>query len=231
MTETATPGIWYHGSPHTHLLELKSGDAVVGSSPRGPRGKRGIYFTQSREYAELYGYNGRIYEVELITRNPMTIPRDNWPKELTAEFFCDNLFPRAEAAGHDCIIAAHLNELLLLDESCIRYRSKMAPAPDTRTPGFFCRGDYHPFDFGPHQVFMPNARRMLAKVYSATRTARSYELITHRPLYVPDLQPPHMLWPLVARATMEDCDCIVSETSGDVIALRGQTQAIMTSGG
>lgn len=214
--QTATPGLWYHGSPHRYLLEIKSGDTVAGSTPPSPRGKRGIYFTQRRFYAEGYaGESGRIYSAHLVTGNPLVIESADWPAPPLGQSFIADLFSRAAAGRHDCILVPHIEEAVLLDNSCIRYLSAMVPQLETKTPGLFYRGRSDPRDRGLGHCFT------LSRCY-AEANARPHghvaevDLTTANPYSMPAGLPRYELsWLSATRARGHDC--AVLEDSGDVL--------------
>jgi hypothetical protein len=161
---TTTPGIFYHGSPHSDLVEFNSQIDVHGA------GRRGVYFTNLADQALVYavgrhrgasGRRGRIYTVELVTRNEFAVPKDFWDeywneevrgaRELAAE-------QEAIAGRHDCIVTAeshgYIFEVIVLDRSAIRCRSVMgAPAMHARralSSGiFYSIGDLPGPDYAP----------------------------------------------------------------------------------
>jgi hypothetical protein len=214
---TATPGVWFHGSPQTHLPVLKLGQEVAGTTPPQTLGKRGVYFTQDRAYAQVYaGERGRVYEVELVTANPLTVDRANWPDgNLTPSFVAD-LFNRASAGGHECILIPHIFEAVVLDLRSIRYRSAMVPALPTRTPGLFYRGCSDHRDTLGGTVYTRSREWALANAWPAGGVS-TVDLITTNPFTIRERLPEFLLRPLLQQAVQLGCDCAVFQDSGDLV--------------
>lgn len=120
---TATPGIYYHGSRHIDLAELESEATVKGV------GRIGTFFTHFPSYAALYpawhlGTCGRVYRVEITTRNPLY--SGDFPKGREAG---NRQISDAIAQGFDCIVrrvdSGATWELITFDRSQIAYKSRI----------------------------------------------------------------------------------------------------------
>lgn len=167
---SATPGIWYHGSPNPYLLELTSGNELWAPDHQLLRweGKRGVYFTQDFGLAQIFaGHTGRVYPVALNTRSLLVVERSEFPvgeeDRGNADFY-GKLFARAEREGHDCILIPHrFSELIVLDPKCVRHLGPLIPPLPTRTPGIFFRGDYDEWDYRAGTMYTPLPHRAMAR--------------------------------------------------------------------
>jgi len=210
---TATPGVWYHGSPNPYLLELKSGDEVQLADPDPTRWeqKHGIYFTQDRGCAEFYAGMGRVYDVELNTRSVLTVEESEFPaaEPNGNAILWAKLFARAEAEGHDCILIPHRwNELCLLDASCIRHLSPLIPPLETKTPGIFYRGDYDEWDCGVGLMYTTDV--LHAKAHTRTRTCPPpCDIITERAAIVRVKPHPSRVPKLVAKVRKQKFQALI----------------------
>lgn len=111
MVESATPGIFYHGSPVRGLTELKSAAELKVRNKN-----HGIYCSPSRAYAEMHsGSHGVVYELRLHTDEIME-----------AEYFSDMEYVTAakftfyRSLGVDCLWHPFLGgEMAVLNSSVI----------------------------------------------------------------------------------------------------------------
>lgn len=129
---TLTPGVFYHGSPHTDLADFKSKAAVLGGGTYRP----GISLTELPTYAAVYSVVrggaavGRIYAVEIVTQRPFTLPHGFFAENTEDEAFEHALYSELRARGHDCVIAeqdhsGRIWELVVLDPAIVRRRGTL----------------------------------------------------------------------------------------------------------
>jgi hypothetical protein len=213
---TATPGVFYHGSPNPFLSEIRSGADLTW--PNREPGKFGIYFTPNERYARWYTREwGRVYEVELITRNPIVFPADapthpsRAPKEAVAEAFRD-----ARRRGHDCVIVPDGEEVIVFEQDQIRYLSRMEAPVSTCTPGVFYIGVPNGTPPCPAGSVFTQSRTFAEVEAGPWGRVFQAQLMTARPMHAGSLFA-RMAQSSSALARL-GYDCIIND-AGDVIAL------------
>lgn len=157
-SQTATPGVFYHGSANVNITAFRSTverfDGIETCA---------IFFTQNPAYAARYaagrasqqGWNGgRVYAVDLITRNPFYPGMEQW---LNCVRVAPDVFDRhieaelireAKAAGFDAIVPYRLgntiHEIIVLDDSVVRPRClDVGPLIDWLSPQVFDLMDFY----------------------------------------------------------------------------------------
>lgn len=125
--QTATAGPFFHGTPAVNVRQFTTRRTGSGRLS-------GIYFTQDPTRAAChaanigFGFGGRLYRVELATRNPLFV--EDWTEWFASvegnraleEARCHD----AKEAGHDCIVTLHFDgtilEIIVLDDQAVRWR-------------------------------------------------------------------------------------------------------------
>jgi hypothetical protein len=121
-TETKTPGVFFHGSKQTDLKAIRSAKESGGEKGRG---NNGIYFTPKEKLAWGYSAGGRTYRVELITKNPKTVP----VHEIV--HVSDEDLARYRAEGYDSLISENGHEYVVFDQHQIRHLDEDLKTPTT----------------------------------------------------------------------------------------------------
>jgi hypothetical protein len=232
---TATPGVFYHGSPLSTLAALSS---QADLSEDGA-GALGIYFTQIPTLAAVYstvtdrridgryygGCGGRIYAVEIVASNPFEAPEDYFPDHPRDREHERELCELALKQGHDCIISSRLNgvieEIIVLDASIIRQRESAGSVKDIATvsKGIFHRPAQEPDDVAPGSAPLCIHRSRAVAVSPAGRQPQATVIDVRNAIYCRA-----DTWPALNLEVLEglQVDCLIDPETGDALALNSE---------
>lgn len=137
---TATPGMFYHGSPDVNISQFRIGFDCVDRGEKQAFETVGIFFSHNPAYAAHFaaqrigsngGFGGRVYSAQLLTQNPLVPHQDAWIDEIRSSnpdgSYCrkreSEMIEKAKAEGYDSIISVYsgdtIIEMIVIDPSVI----------------------------------------------------------------------------------------------------------------
>lgn len=226
---TATPGVFYHGSPLSTLTQIERqadhGGIAIGT-----------YFTQIPTLAAVYstvadhgdegryygGCGGRVYAAEIVASNPFQAPEDYFPDHPRDRGHERVLCQRALDQGHDCIISSRdgglIEEIIVLDASIIRQRERAGSVKDIATvsKGIFHRPAQEAGDVAPGSTALYIHRSRAVAVSPAGRQPQASVIDVRNAIYCRA-----DTWPAMNLEVLEglQVDCLIDPETGDALAL------------
>jgi hypothetical protein len=115
---------YFHGG-RADLTEF-SDDFRRDGTPKDKYDVRGIYVTENRRLAEQYvGKDGKVHEVEIDAKNPITLPDPRFP-EIDSASLTKKDVETLKAAGYDSVVNNERMEIALFDGKQVRLKG-LAP--------------------------------------------------------------------------------------------------------
>lgn len=233
--ESATPGVFYHGSPDVNIREFRA----VMERPGG-YSTAGVFFTHSPLVAAIFACRkgcGRIYSVSLDTQDPFFNDNETWERECrkkknaTMEELrqAEAAFLRKiRAAGHDVAVTtfvgrAYLEVVALRDEVVKRLDSDIRRLPEWNSPRIVDSLTFYQAEGAPAPGFAPDAVRLFGNRRAAEAIGPSQRVVVkpHRPIYCEADIWPYM--PFEALAEQTGIDCLVDPRGQGALVLDRQT--------
>lgn len=235
---TETPGVFYHGSQFSDIAEFEPQfDERLGF-------RREVYFTHIPTYAAVAyatserrfaaarnsrGAEPRIYAVELVTSNVITMP-PRWKHDMldTIEGGRDRealAYRDLGLQGYDCVISEQIDglicELAIFDKTAVRYHSAMGPVADAaeaaRASGMFYAVDHLPDpEYAPGCGLLFGSREMADAESGDGFGVRPVKADLHTPIYCE-----RDTWPLMNLDVLRRfrIDALIDPATGDVLTL------------
>lgn len=231
--ESATPGVFYHGSPDVNIHEFRT----VLEQPGG-YSTAGVFFTHSpllaAKFAARQG-SGRIYSVTLDTRNPFFNEDGSWDRDFREGLSLEEvrqietqMILETKAAGYDAAVTSRIGSCLieiiaLRDEVVKRLDSDIRRLPEWDSPRIVDSLTFYQTEGAPGPDFAPDAVRLFGNRRAAEAIGPSQRVVVKpsRPIYCEADIWPHI--PFEALPEQTEIDCLVDPRGQGALILDPQT--------
>lgn len=230
--ETATPGVFYHGSPEVNIDAFRTVIENDGFETAG------VFFshspTMAARFASKHG-GGRVYSVSLNSKNPFFVTAHS---KWTAQFYPGmgveelrraetSLIQAAKSEGWDVVVSAHdLNVFLeivaLRDEVIQRLDADIPPVPNwQQSQAIVDRLTFHLVEGLRGPDYAPDCIPLFASRKEAMARGGKCQRVIAKPI-VPVYCERH-IWPELKFDVLAEfaakVDCLVCPRTGDALAL------------